>query len=407
MDTSFGTPLAHPPLTSDRDAAGSDKSTTLPKMAVLGLGAVGSMTLLALARRGVEAVGFERHHVGHDKGAFGGSTRRLRYAIPGGHGAAHVKLARRSVELWTELQELHGGTLYLPAGELAIGPSNDAEILSLQACMQSEGISHEVLTPIEVAERFPQHILSRDEVGIFARDGGPLRSNAAVIAAVRTAKTFGAQVIENTSVTSVRCGPHGALLEANGELLEFDHVIVTAGPWTGDLVPNLRHAFSVRRILSTWFEPGKGGSFAPAVFPPGFRRSHNGHASFTFLPGVDEDAAKFIFWIPERPEVANPSAWIAPVDEETVALTSRALSLTLRHVSHAPSRTASYLETFTRDRWPIVERIDERITVLTGFSGSGFALAPVMGEIASDLATSGHTDHDIEGMASSRFRQRT
>lgn len=378
--------------------------STGPKIAVVGLGAIGSMTLLALAQRGVDVIGFEANVVGDDRAAFGGETRRFRYAIPGEHGSSHVKLARRAMERWVDLQSACGEELYRPLGELAIGPIDDIEMLSLQDCMRSEGIAHDILSPDQVGLRFPQHRLAADEVGIFAHEGGQLKSNIAVIAAVRTAQRLGAQVRERAKVTSVQSGSAMIEVTVDGESTHFDHVIVTAGPRLAELVPALSHAFSVRRILSTWFEPDEMGSFQPTEFPPGFRRSHSGH-SYTFLPGIDGSAAKFILWIAERPLISEPQAWLEEADEGAVALTAQALEATLRHVKRAPARATSYLETFTLDRWPVVESPEDGITVLTGFSGSGFALAPVFGEIASDLATLGVTPHDISAMKSERFHQ--
>ena len=47
------------------------------EIAVIGLGAVGSMALWRLAQRGVRVHGYERFGIAHDHGASAGQTRRF------------------------------------------------------------------------------------------------------------------------------------------------------------------------------------------------------------------------------------------------------------------------------------------------------------------------------------------
>lgn len=371
-------------------------------VAVIGLGAIGSMALLSLARRGANVVGFEQFTPGHDGSAFGGGTRRFRLATPGGHGAQHIALAAESLRLWSELELAAHTSLYISTGELGVGPIDDPEIASLVACLRSAGLDHDVISPADLARRFPQHVLADDEVGVHSVDGGVLRSNRGVKAAVEVAERLGATVHTHSRVEAIAPVPGGVTITANGERHTVDHAVITTGPWVRDLLPTVRAAVITRQIVTTWFEPGPDGSFAPTTFPSGFRRSRSNH-SYTFLPAVDSTAAKFIFWIPMRPVIADPSSAEHRYDQQTVESTCRALATTMRSVGPTPSRVEPYMEGFTPDRWPVVGRVCDEISVLAGFSGAGFAIAPVMGEVAADLALEGSTTRDIAGMSLSRF----
>lgn len=372
------------------------------KVAVVGLGAVGAMALLSLARRGADPIGFEQFTLGHDDGAFGGGTRRLRLATPGDHGGQHVRLARESLRLWERLQRAAGENLFIPTGELGIGPSDDPDICSLTSCLRTEGLDCEILSPAEVARRFPQHALADDEIGVYSRDGGVLRSNRGVAAAARVAERLGAVVHQNSRVQAIEEIGGRAVLIANGQQFVVDRVVVTTGPWVGELVPTIRSAVTTRCIVSTWFEPAPGGSFACNTFPPGFRRSRSGH-SYTFLPELDGSEAKFIFWIPERPEIADPSSWERTSDRATIDSTCLAVAATIYGAAPRPSRVETYMEGFTADRWPVVGQLGECMTLLAGFSGGGFGVAPVMGEVAADLTLEGSTLRNITDMSLHRF----
>lgn len=374
--------------------------TNTTRVAVVGLGAVGSMALLALARRGVDVTGVDRWTPGHDEGGYGGQTRQLRLASHDAHSAQHIALAGESLRLWRRLEQESRQQLYVPTGQLAVGPADDHDIVTLTASLRSGELEHRLLDAGEVTRLYPQHILTDGEVGVYSVEAGVLRSNRAVDVAVEAATTAGATV-RTGEVHAVEPVDDGVQVRIGDHDEMFDGVVVTLGPWVQRLYPDLRPTVVTRRILSTWFEPTQGSTFEAQSFPPGFRRSAAGH-SFTFLPGVDEPSAKFIYWMPTRPVVEDPSAWDRTVDAADVESTRAALAATLRGVAAAPSRVQSYVEGFTPDRWPVVGKIADGVTVLTGFSGSGFAISPVMGEIAADLVLEGSTKHDITGMAPGR-----
>ena len=71
----------------------------------------------------------------------------------------------------------------------------------------------------------------------------------------------------------------------------------------------------------------------------------------------------------------------------------------------APVRGVACTYTSTPDRDFLVGTLPglPNVTVLAGFSGHGFKFAPVIGEIAADLATTGATGHPVEGFAPGRL----
>lgn len=93
---------------------------------VVGLGAVGAATLLALARRGVRAIGLDRFHPPHDRGSRHGDSRITRLAA--GEGADYGPLVRRSHELWPDLEAETGETLLLQTGGMVMGPRDGAAL---------------------------------------------------------------------------------------------------------------------------------------------------------------------------------------------------------------------------------------------------------------------------------------
>ncbi|MGI4794541.1 MAG: FAD-dependent oxidoreductase, partial [Janthinobacterium lividum] len=88
-------------------------------VAVIGLGAIGSATLYQLALQGVKAIGIDRFNPPHDHGSTHGETRITRLSVA--EGPAYVPLARRSHEIWRELEAQSGHSLFDQVGLLVIG----------------------------------------------------------------------------------------------------------------------------------------------------------------------------------------------------------------------------------------------------------------------------------------------
>src|SRR5947207_15912871 len=86
---------------------------------VVGTGAVGSAALYQLARRGAKVIGLDRFHPPHDRGSSHGETRITRLAL--GEGAQYVQFARRSHEIWRELEAATGRSLLRSIGGLIYG----------------------------------------------------------------------------------------------------------------------------------------------------------------------------------------------------------------------------------------------------------------------------------------------
>ena len=83
---------------------------------VVGLGAMGSAALSALARRGARVLGIERFTPGHDKGSSHGGTRVIRLGYF--EHPSYVPLLRRSYELWREFEAASGQALLHITGKI-------------------------------------------------------------------------------------------------------------------------------------------------------------------------------------------------------------------------------------------------------------------------------------------------
>lgn len=366
-------------------------TSSTPRIAVVGLGAMGSATLWALAERGVAAVGFEQYGLGHDEGASGGGTRLFRMLYV--EGTEYLPLLRRARERWQELERRSGQRLLLPTGVLTIGREDVEFVQRVLAVARGEGLEHQLLAGAQLARRHPQYVATADEVAVLDPAGGLLRTHPALIAAVLEASRLGAEVRTWTPVLELDpCVGGGVVLRfADGGQARFDRVVVTTGPWIRQLVPRL--PIVGRRHVGTWHAVLRG-NFVPEAFPPMTRYCDAG-LSFDVQPTPDGQSVKFDVVRPAVDEVADHTTWDRRVDHAYLRTVEAALPHALRGVHPSTIRSGAWVDGYAPDGHPLIGPLPEApdVIVLAGLSGHGFKLAPAFGELAAALAVGAPGTH--------------
>jgi sarcosine oxidase len=123
---------------------------------VVGLGAMGSMALWRLARRGVRVAGVEQFVPGHAHGSSHGGSRIFRVAVF--EGAAYVPVAQLALRLWRELERDSGEELLVSTGALMFGPPDSDVVTGTLRAVEQFDLPHERYgDPGEAAVRVRRH----------------------------------------------------------------------------------------------------------------------------------------------------------------------------------------------------------------------------------------------------------
>ncbi|GAC1630271.1 MAG: N-methyl-L-tryptophan oxidase [Chloroflexota bacterium] len=379
-------------------------------VAVIGVGAAGSATLWQLAERGIPAIGFERFEPGHDNGSSHGESRIFRTAYLEGPG--YVPLAQRAVALWRELQRVSGVSLMTPNGALMLGPRNSSVITATLKSIGVHGLLHELIDEDELRARYPAHRVAPGEVGIREDDGGFVRPETAIVAAVTRAERLGARVFRGTAVERIDVRAGGVRLVAGDMTCDARHAIVSVGTWLGKLLPDLHLPLRVTRQLPGWYPIERPELFRPDRFPV-FIRDIGDHSrpgdiiasdsSFYGFPTLDGKTVKVA--IHREGPTTDPDRLDRTVTRDELARVREYINLFLHGVSTEPVRTQVCMYTNTPDHDFLIGSPPgmPQLTILSACSGHGFKFAPVVGEIGADLATTGRTDHPIDFLSLERF----
>lgn len=369
-------------------------------VAVVGLGAMGSAALFHLARRGLKAVGIERFQPGHDRGSSHGESRAIRLSYF--EHPSYVPLVRSAYENWHELERLTGETVLTTTGIVEAGrPGSRLVAGSLEAC-RLHGLDHEVLEPAEVARRFPAIQLPADYSVMFQPQAGYLKPELANALHLRLAQEAGAEVLTNTRVVAIEPRGEGVRIVTGHSTIEAGKVVVSAGPWIGELVPELKPHLFLNRTVLCWYEP-----IEPELFTPD-------KLSIFAIEGEDD----LLYGFPDfagtgfkcashysSGRLANADSARQDAGPEDEARTRRFLENYLPAGAGRLKAMKTCIYTMTPDEDFVIDLSpsDSRIVIASPCSGHGFKFASVIGEILADLATEGGTRHDIGRFGIDRF----
>ena len=369
---------------------------------VCGLGAMGSAALNHLARRGQRVLGIEQFAPGHDRGSSHGGTRIIRLGYF--EHPSYVPLLRRAYELWRELETAAGRRLLHVTGIAEIGAPAGTLVQGTLASARRHGLRHDVLVAAELTRRYPAFELPADYLAVVQPDGGYLEVEPAIAANLTLARAAGAEIRNGETVRTIeRVGGAVRVRTSQGEI-EGGSVIITAGPWTQSLLPELDLPLRVTREVVGWFEPIDTRLVSAGRLPVFIVESRHGmHYGIPPHGGAALKVAKHH----HRNEAVDPNDYDRVVSAADEALIRAVIADHLPAANGRLVGAQTCLYTMTPDGDFVVDHLPDapNVIVASPCSGHGFKFAPVIGEILADLATHGSTKHDIARFRLTRFRR--
>jgi len=364
---------------------------------VLGIGAMGSATLYHLAKRGLNVLGIEQFEIPHEMGSSHGLTRIIRLAYY--EDSSYVPLLRRAYDLWDTLETEADEKLFYQTGSIDMGPE-DSEVFagSLQSCIEHD-LEHEVLTADELNKRFPGYQMPAETMAVFQPQGGLLVPERCIVAHSEIAQQHGATLHTGETVQSWDVLADGRVqVTTNNATYTADKLAICGGAWVYKHVPSLSGIAVPERQVLIWQETKTPEWFTPERFPVWNAIVDEGryYGFPEFNPAGDTPGMKFGRYH-HLDETCDPDT----VDRNPNTDDEKILrDFSERYFPQGAGKTLSMkacMFTNTPDEHWILDTLPDtpQVTVAGGFSGHGFKMASVIGEIMADLTQNSTTDHDI------------
>ncbi len=376
---------------------------------VVGLGGMGSAAAYQLAGRGKKVLGLERHTPAHDKGSSHGQSRIIRQAYF--EGAEYVPLVLRAYELWERLEKESGEDLMSLIGGLMIGDRHGELVSGSIESADAHGLPYRLLDSSELRRRFPVFAPDLDTVALYEERAGFVRPEASVQAHLDRARKLGAELRFEEPVVSWEASESGDRVRvrtAHGSY-EAERLVISAGPWSPELLSEMNIPLQVERLVLHWFEP-KGGieSFAPDHLPIWIWDPPDGNSFYSF-PHLDNDRGIKVAFFRAGGTHCDPKTIDREVHEEETEFLRSYLTKYVPSLAGRSLDAKTCMYTNTPDQHFVLSKHPEhpQVAVACGFSGHGYKFCSVVGEILADLAIEGATPHPIELFSPSRLAKTT
>jgi sarcosine oxidase len=366
---------------------------------VVGLGAHGSSALYHLAGTGRKVAGIDRFTPPHVHGSSHGQSRIIREAYH--ENPVYVPFIREAYELWAALEREAGRTLLVTTGGLLLGGEDTTVVRGARLSAETYGVDYEWLEAVDIRRRFPAFRPTDDTVGVLEKRAGILFPEECIEAHLTGAAARGAEIrCEETVEKIVPSGDGVEVRTSKGRYLA-GKVIVSAGAWVGELLPELRLPLYIERQVVCWFKDvGRGTVLRPDRMPVYIWEYEAGRLFYGF-PDMGQ-GIKIGFHHGGRHIRADELRQDASSDEIREIQEIAGSWLAIDPVFNGTSvcmYTNTPDEDFIIDEYPG----SRQILVLSPCSGHGFKFSSVVGKIAGDWALGRQVGFDLRPFGMGRW----
>ena len=320
-----------------------------------------------------------------------------------GRDPAELPLARAAVARWPGLAEALGHeTGYHQHGNLRFARTAEEveRIRQMVAEQHALGLDLRFLPDRAAVEAIAPAIGDGVLAASFCPGDGYADPVKTTLAFAKAAAALGAEIREHCRVERI-VARGGAVLgvETAEGFIAAERVIVAAGTHSAALLAALGlhlplRIMQVQVALSTPQAPVFAPVFGVANADCAGRQQPDGR--FRFTSGIDTYPGDPEHWTAQSLKPA----------ESDIALLQRRLAPILPAASRAPiERCWGGLIDMTPDSLPVLDASSpvRGLVIAAGFSGHGFGIGPITGEIAGDLACDDAPAHEISAFRLSRF----
>lgn len=227
-------------------APGRPTAAAREHVVVVGAGAFGGWTALALLRAGMRVTMIDAWGAGHSRASSGGETRAIR-AIYNGQ-ALYSQLAARALVLWRDAEARWKRPVLYRTGALWMAAGDDSYVRRSIEPMAAIGLLVEQIPVAEAARRFPHMGFDGVRSVHFEPEAGYLSARVACeMVRESVVQEGGAYLQALARPGQAASGRLRDITLSDGARITADHFVFACGPWMSQVFPEVIG----RRIVPT------------------------------------------------------------------------------------------------------------------------------------------------------------
>ena len=368
---------------------------------VLGLGAHGSSALYHLSKANNAICGIDRFTPPHAFGSSHGQSRIIRQAYH--ESPMYVPLVIEAYKLWNELENISAKKLLLKTGGIMLGNENASVVTGAKLSAETHHVPYEYLDYKEIKKRFPALKPTEDTVAIVEQDAGILFPEECIKANLEQAADNGAILQYNEVVTSIKQQNNFIEIVTDKSTYQTQKLIVSAGAWLNDLLPELKLPLTIKRQVLFWFKNTNNKAqqyLFPGKLPIYIWEYFKGKVFYGF-----PDLGDGIKIAPHHEgQLLHPDLLAQDVNEVEINHMQKIVNTYLK-MQPVFNYSAVCMYTNTPDEDFIIDfhPSNKNIVIASPCSGHGFKFSSVIGKILSEMATDHPNQFDLSPFSVKRF----
>jgi sarcosine oxidase, subunit beta len=370
---------------------------------IVGGGVIGSSIAFHLAqRRAGRVLLLEKSFLGAGSSGKSGAIVRQHYS-----NRLTALMARKSLRVFEQFDSLVGGPpVFTATGMVLVVNEKDRAGLEANVAMQRElGIDVRPVSALELADIDPNARLADDEIAVFEAEAGYVEAVQVVASFAEGARQQGADVREGVQVEKLIVESGKIVgVQTNEGRYDSPCVILATGPWAGQLAKQAGFKLPVQasRTQVALFRKPTGfgrrcaiyGDFVQGIY---FKPTHGDMVHAGSLAGEEVHAPVDADDYNEAPD----GGWLPGIRQR----------LSRRYPGmHRGFGRGGYAALYgiTPDWHPIIDKVPgiEGCWCAVGFSGHGFKMSPIVGQVMAELIVDGKANAvDIAPLRFARFEE--